>query len=273
MREVMFSIAILCISRALLVRDILLGRVRRWPCGPSSTLQIGRHKIPSGDQMLDAVLTKPASGSERAALLICHGIGETVDHWREVQELLSAHGVVSLVFDYSGYGRSSGRFTSSRAERDAIAAFHWLHANAGGLDVSVLGYSLGSAVAASIISAVLAKHLVLCSAFTSLREAAMSGGVPRRLTFLLPSIWNTRDILSLCTIPVQILHGQRDRLFPTRMASDLRAACGSRGELVIVPHHSHNEAYRRPEIAYWGNVISYITVQSGAHSAGMSMRL
>lgn len=272
MRELIFSIAIMCISRVLLVRDIVLCRIRRGPCESSSTLQIARHKIPSGDHMLDAVLAKPAPGSELAALLICHGIGETVDHWRGVQQLLAAHGVVTLVFDYSGYGRSTGMFTSTRSERDAIAAFQWLSAKAGGLDVSVLGFSLGSAIAASIVSEVPAKYLVLCSAFTSLREAAMSGGVPSCLTFLLPPIWNTCDILPRCTIPVQIVHGQQDRLFPTQMASDLTTACGSLGQPIIVPHHSHDEAYRQPQVAFWGNVISYLTLHNWENSVDNTMR-
>jgi uncharacterized protein len=267
MRALVFSIAIMCISRVLLVRDFVLGSGRREPGEFSSTFNIARHKIPSADHMLDAVLARPEPNSERAALLICHGIGETVDHWRGVQELLAAHGIVTLVFDYSGYGRSTGIFTSTRSERDAIAAFQWLRANAGGVDVSLLGFSLGSAIAASIVSEVSAQHLVLCSAFTSLREAAMSVGIPKSLALLLPSIWHTCDILPRCTISVQILHGQQDRLFPTQMASDLTTACGSLGKLVIVPHHSHDEAYRHPRIAFWGNVISHLAIQNGGSSA------
>jgi pimeloyl-ACP methyl ester carboxylesterase len=263
MRELILSIAIMSISRALLARDIVLGRVRREPCESSPAVQISRHKIPGGDHTLDAVLVKPAPGSERAALLICHGIGETVDHWLGVQQLLAAQGVVTLVFDYSGYGRSTGIFTSTRSEQDAIAAFRWLRANSGGLDVSLLGYSLGSAIAASIVSEVPAKHLVLCSAFTSLREAARSGGVPSRVTFLLPPIWHTLGILPRCSVPVLILHGQLDRLFPTHMASDLKAVCRSHSRLIIVPGHSHDEAYRRPQLSFWGNVVSHLLFQGG----------
>jgi pimeloyl-ACP methyl ester carboxylesterase len=258
MREFIFSIATLSISRALLVRDVLLGRIARGPCESSASLQFSRHSIPSRGHMLDAVLAKPAPGSERAALLICHGIGETVDHWRGVQRLLAQHGVVSLVFDYSGYGRSAGIFTSNQSERDAIAAFRWLGANTGIPDIALLGFSLGCAIAASIVSKVPAQHLVLCSAFTSLREAAISGGVPRRLTYLLPPIWHTVDLLPHCRIPVLILHGDQDRLFPIQMASDLKAACGSSSRLVLVKGHSHDEAYRRPQLSFWGDVVSYL---------------
>lgn len=261
MRELLFSIAITCISRALLVRDIALGRVRRGPCKSSPAVQISRCKVQSEGRMLDAVFAKPAPGSERAALLICHGIGETVDHWRGVQRLLAAHGVVSLVFDYSGYGRSTGVFTSTRSERDAIAAFQWLCANAGCLDVSLLGFSLGSAIAASIVSEVPAKHLVLCSAFTSLREAAVRGGLPNRLAFLLPPIWHTHKTLSRCSVPVLIMHGQRDRLFPTHMALELKDVCRSHSRLIIVPGHSHDEAYQRPRVSYWGKVVSHLVFQ------------
>jgi pimeloyl-ACP methyl ester carboxylesterase len=179
-----------------------------------------------------------------------------VEHWRPVQQLLAGQGVVSLVFDYSGYGRSAGIFTSSRAEQDAIAAFQWLRANAGGLDISVLGFSLGSAVAAAIVSQLPAKHLVLCSAFTSLRDAAVSGGLPSRLRFLVPPIWNTYQTLSRCAVPVLILHGQQDRLFPAQMASDLKAACRAHNRLVIVPGHSHDAAYPRPQLSLWSSVVS-----------------
>ena len=62
----------------------------------------------------------------KAALLICHGIGEIVEYWFPVQQLLAANGVASLVFDYSGYGRSSGSIDWSQCELDAIDAFEYL---------------------------------------------------------------------------------------------------------------------------------------------------
>ncbi len=55
---------------------------------------------------LSAVYVSAGEGSP--AVLICHGIGELVEYWAKVQELLKAMGVSSLVFNYSGYGKSSG---------------------------------------------------------------------------------------------------------------------------------------------------------------------
>ena len=103
-----FTIALTGISRALLLRDRMLGRVRPVVEGAGAEATVERHEIVSGGNVLDAVWVRPA-GPVRAVVLVCHGICETVEHWVPVQRLLAAHGAASLVFDYSGYGRSPGR--------------------------------------------------------------------------------------------------------------------------------------------------------------------
>jgi len=62
--------------------------------------------------------------------------------------------------------------------------------------------------------------------------------------------------LRSCEIPVLIVHGERDRLFPVRMAEALMAACAGPSELVVVPGLAHNEPFYRPQIAYWGLIAS-----------------
>ena len=91
-----------------------------------------------------------------------------------VQELLAAHGAASLVFDYSGYGRSTGRIEAAQCEQDAIAAFEFLEGLAPGAPIAVLGFSLGSGIAAAVMRRVRASRLVLCAGFTSFRAAAHS---------------------------------------------------------------------------------------------------
>ena len=266
-RERIFDIAITATGRVLLLRDRLLGRIGRggrleWPGA-----EVSRHAIPSGNQMLDAVLVTPDANGARASVLICHGIGETVEHWLAVQQQLAANGVASLVFDYSGYGRSSGFFNSSQSEQDAIAAFVYLVRLTAPLPVSVLGFSLGSGIAAAIIHKVPAHRLVLCAAFTSLRNAAVSIGFPKALVSLVPPVWDAKDALCNCPIPVLVVHGEKDRLFPVRMAQELIALCGSQSELVIVPTVAHNQPFRRPQLSYWGTIVSWLLPGDGARGA------
>jgi pimeloyl-ACP methyl ester carboxylesterase len=113
-------------------------------------------------------------------------------------------------------------------------------------------------VAAAIISKVPASGLVLCAAFTSLRKGALSIGFPKGLAFLAPPIWDAEEALRMCPVPVLVVHGEKDRLFPVRMARELIGFCGSQSELVILPKVAHNQPFRRPDLSYWGLIVSWL---------------
>jgi len=251
-----FTTSITYISRMLILRDRLLGRIRRGSIHDSPGAEVSRHSIPSGDNVLDAVLVKPADGAPKTVVLICHGIGEVVERWFPVQQLLAANGAASLVFDYSGYGRSTGAVSVSQCELDAISAFEELERLMPGYPVSIVGFSLGSGIAAAIVNKVKAHRLVLCAAFTSLRAAACSGGLPKSLAFTMPHVWRTEESLIDCNVPVLIVHGEKDRLFPVWMASELAARCHENCELVMVPKLAHNEPFFRPTLEYWSLILS-----------------
>ena len=192
-QRVTFRYAVTGISRAALVRDRVLGRVRRDRV-ERSRHGATRHSVTSEERVLDAVFVRPGA-EPRAVLLICHGIGEVVEHWTPVQDLLAEQGVASLVFDYSGYGRSTGTVDWGRCERDAIAAFAFLRELMPGAPVSLLGFSMGSGIATAIAEETAPERLVLCEAFTSFRDAACSMGVPRFCTAVLPPIWSGEEPL------------------------------------------------------------------------------
>ena len=107
-RQLLLTIGVTSTSRVLVLRDRLLGRIGKSDRKQLSQLVVSRHAIDSGDHLLDAVYVTPNASAAKASVLICHGIGETVDHWLGVQQLLAANGVASMVFDYAGFGRSSG---------------------------------------------------------------------------------------------------------------------------------------------------------------------
>src|SRR5690348_9682912 len=89
------------------------------PNGPETPATFGapfqRLTLASGDRTLDAVLVR-APADTAPALLIFHGTAEAVSFWADTQALLYRHGVTSMVFDYSGFGRSTGRPTVAHLE-------------------------------------------------------------------------------------------------------------------------------------------------------------
>ncbi len=255
-RELAFTIVVTGVSRVLLARDRLFGRLSSRDRARALDHPVAHLKIPSGSQVLDAVFVKPAASPALAAVLICHGIGETVEHWAAVQQLLADTAVASLVFDYAGYGRSSGFVHAAQCELDAMSAFRCLQRLTPSLPISVLGFSLGTGIAAALLQKVPMCRLLLCASFTSLKAAMFSAGVPPSLAVLMLDTWQTEEALLACEVPVLILHGQEDRLFPVQMAVDLKNACRSQAELVIVPGLSHDDPDYRPQPSYWSQTVA-----------------
>ncbi len=255
--DVSFTVALTCISRVLILRDRILGWV-----GPGSRdtpgLSATPLKISSGRNLLDAVFVQPTANPARAAMLLCHGIGETVQHWFPVQQLLAANGVSSLLFDYSGYGRSTGHPSGAQFDLDALSAFQTLQRLTHPLPTAILGFSLGSGPAAAIVNTAAPDHLFLCAAFTSFRDAVCAIGLPARFSPLVPPLWPAQESLRDCRVSVLVVHCENDRLFPVQMARDLAACCPVPGEVVIVPGYSHNQPFRKPDLSFWGPIIARI---------------
>ena len=258
LQHIVSRVLVTVISRAMLLRNWLRGARRKSQRAVPVAGRAERLKLRSGNDVLDAVLVTPLQGSPRAALLLCHGIGETVDDWFAVQQLLAARGIVSLGFSYAGYGRSTGRVSAEKCERDALAAYVELRGRAAAAPMAMLGYSMGSGVVAAIAAHVPVDMLILGGAFPSLREAALSIGVPRPLAMLLPDVWKTRDTLASLRIPVLLLHGEEDRLFPVAMARELAAYGGHACQLTVIPGCSHDAPIFGPNAPFWEVVVTEV---------------
>jgi len=254
----LFTVALTCASRAVQLRDRMLSRI---PHGhPKCTVAATQHTLASGKNLLDAVFVTPAPAKARAAVLICHGIGEIAPQWFPIQRILAEGGIASLVFDYSGYGRSTGCPDWSQCEDDAVSAFNLLKQLVT-VPISILGFSLGTGVAGAILNRVEAQRLVLCAGFSSFRKAARAAWFPGFLSPLVPPIWSAADALRNCKLPILIVQGDHDRLFPMQMAHDLVACCGGRADLLILPARSHNEPFYHPQMHYWGPIVSWLLQQ------------
>lgn len=257
LHRLLFTAAVTLTSRAVQARDRMLRRVPRSrpACFTVSASQVA---IRSGKNLLDAVYVQPISGGPKSAILICHGIGEVVAQWFSIQRLLAENGIASLVFDYSGYGSSTGVVDWLQCENDAVASFELLQRLAGTAATSLLGFSLGTGVAPAILSRVRAERLVLCAGYTSFRAAARAARIPQFLAPLVPPIWSAQESLRASPLPILIVQGDHDRLFGIEMAQDLVACCGGRADLLVLPARSHNSPFYQPQIEYWGPIAQWL---------------
>jgi alpha-beta hydrolase superfamily lysophospholipase len=248
-------VAISLVSNGLMARDSLLRVTRRLRKDAAAE----EFFFASGTRNLAGVYV--AANNAAPVILICHGIGETVGHWSAVQAHLSKRGVGSLVFNYSGYGASSGWISAENCDEDLASAYAELCRRVGkNPRVFVLGFSLGSGIAASGVRRLqpAPAGLFLCEAYTSFREAARVIGFPPWIARALPNIWNTVEAVKLLNLPVCVVHSDGDRLFPIAMARRIASACGERGELVVASGLAHNQPYLKPTDAYWGPIVDRV---------------
>lgn len=253
MRERILSVVLTAVSRLSLRRDRLNGRMKQI-LGAFSFAQ-ERLQINSGARTLSAVYV--SAGDEAPVVLICHGIGEWVEYWGAVQSLLKHLGISSLVFNYSGYGSSSGTISTAHCEEDAVAAYQEL-VDKGHRSIVLLGFSLGTGVVCAVAPRVDAAGIILCEGFSTLREAGIAMGFPRWLAASVPDAWDTVRRIGEVEVPVLVVHSEDDALFPLSMARRVFEACGARGELVVMRGFSHDAPIYSPTEEYWGPIAAWV---------------
>lgn len=153
---------------------------------------------------------------EAATVLVCHGNAGNISHRLELLKLLHELGLAVLLFDYRGYGQSTGTPSESGTYRDARAAWNSLtevRRIAPGRIV-IFGESLGSAVAAHLSTEVNPGALILASAFTSAPDLASRYYWYLPVRLLARIHYPTAEFLTRVRAPVLIVHSRDDEIVP-----------------------------------------------------------
>lgn len=175
-------------------------------------------------------------------VLLCHGNGGNIGDRVAHAGLLCRAGLDVLLFDYRGYGRSTGRPSEAGTQRDARAALAWLQSrpDVDPARVSYLGESLGGAVALRLALEAPPRALILHSTFTSVRDMARLHyrAVPRRLV---PDAYPSLRLVPRLRAPLLVIHGERDDIVPVSHARALFEAAPAPKRLVVLPDAGHND--------------------------------
>jgi len=236
------------------------------PNGPETPATFGapyeQLTFASGDRKLDAILVR-APVDTAPALLIFHGTAEAVSFWADTQALLYRHGITSMVFDYSGFGRSTGQPSAAHIEEDADSAYStFARVVNPQARRYVLGYSLGSGVVFDAVARFNPPPagVVFAASYSSARDGAVRFGlIPRWATFLLPDLWNNvRDTRNLRQ-PLLVLQSDADQLFPLSMARAVYDAATVPKQMVVLHGYKHEDGHLRPTDEYWAPVVRFMT--------------
>ena len=173
-------------------------------------------------------------------VLLCHGnagnVGDRVLHAR----LLTSAGFDVLVFDYRGYGQSSGRPTEEGTYRDARAARRALlcQERVEESRILYLGESLGGAVAVALALEAPPRGLVLQSAFTSVRDLARFH-YPLLPRAAVPDAYPSLRRIRQLEAPLLVLHGECDEVVPLAHGRALFEAAPEPKDIEVFPRAGH----------------------------------
>ena len=200
--------------------------------------------VPSGG----GASTGGASSAETQTWLWLHGNGGNIGHRVDDLAIVWRHLAVNLfIFDYRGYGRSSGTASELGLYADARAALEWLRRRPGVNPQRIVyyGLSLGAAAAVALAAEEPPLGLALVAPFASARDMApvvlpwLRGGgwvVRRRL--------NSLERIGRVRAPLLVLHGDADATVPHSQGRKLFAAANEPKRFVTLPGAGHGDAYR-----------------------------
>jgi len=195
-------------------------------------------------------------GSTDTTVLWLHGNAGNISDRVEILVSMTRNlGVSSLLFDFRGYGRSTGKPSEKGLYADAEAAFDWLVKEKKTDPGSVIayGHSLGSAVAVDLAVREKGKlgGMVLESPFTSAKEVArmMYGGLP--VDLLMTMKLDNIGRINQTDTPLLIIHGDNDEVIPFSMGQKLYESAPEPKSFLKVPGAYHSDNYAVGGEIYW----------------------
>jgi pimeloyl-ACP methyl ester carboxylesterase len=182
----------------------------------------------------------------RGLVFFVHGNAGNLETWTTNVEFYRQVNFDLFIFDFRGYGKSTGRIGSeAQLEADVRAAYDAIAPRYAGVPIVIYGRSLGTALATRLAADTDPALLVLVTPYTSLADIA------RRLYPWAPSLLlkyplRTDAAIGSVRAPILLIHGTQDALIPFDQSTRLLALARAPAELLTVEGASHNDVHEFP---------------------------
>ncbi len=177
-------------------------------------------------------------------IFFLHGNGGNLESWSSGADFYQRVNYDMFMFDYRGYGKSTG---SNRSEAqlldDVRKAWDSIAPQYADKPIIIYGRSLGAALAAELATHVDAEKVILVSPFTSL-EAMAKAQYPLLPLSLVRYPLRTSEIIGKIKAPVILVHGDRDSLIPIAQSEALLKLANGNSKLLVIAGAGHNDIHR-----------------------------
>ncbi len=183
------------------------------------------------------------AGPTKPVLLWCHGNAGNLSHRLENIRLLYQRGISVFIFDYRGYGQSTGTPTEVGFYQDAFVCYDYLvhERHVSPERLIAFGRSLGSGVAGEVAVQHPTAGLIVEGSFPSIQ--AMSDhhyfGLPAR--WVMDVEFNLMQKVRALNVPLLVIHGERDSVVPMFLGKQVFDAASEPKWWHAVSHAGHND--------------------------------
>ncbi len=189
----------------------------------------------------------------RATMLWFHGnAGNMGDRVAQIKTYHDRWSVSQMLIDYRGYGKSGGQVSEEGTYEDGRAAIAYLLKDKGIPPGALIlfGRSLGAAIAVQMATEFKAAGLILETPFTSIRDLARHHYPLIGRVYPLAIRYASIDKIGRVTMPLLILHGDRDSIVPFEQGERLFQSANEPKCFFAIPGAGHNDILLRADNAY-----------------------
>ena len=183
--------------------------------------------------------------NDSPVILFCHGNAGNISHRLDNIKRLLEKNLQVFIFDFRGYGKSTGRPSEKGLYLDGLAAYDYLvkKEKVSPERIILFGRSLGAAVALNIATQKSAKSIIMESAFTSTKDMAKTIILFRLFSWAIPANYNNMAKISRINIPLLIIHGDHDEIVPFHMGQTLFESAKDPKYFLKLTGARHNDTY------------------------------
>jgi pimeloyl-ACP methyl ester carboxylesterase len=196
-------------------------------------------KVKSTDgKILNGLLFK--SENSKGLIFYLHGNAGNLNSWGEIAKTYTDLNYDVFILDYRSYGKSEGEINSqNQLFEDNQLAYNQLKKKYNEDKIIILGYSIGSGLAAQLASTNNPKQLILQAPYYNLTDMMKQtySFIP---TFILKYKFETNEYLKNCKMPVVIFHGNLDEVIYYGSSLKLQKEFKPKDTLITLKHQGHN---------------------------------
>ncbi|MTI29376.1 alpha/beta fold hydrolase [Cytophagales bacterium RKSG123] len=190
------------------------------------------------DIQLHGILFKAPKA--KGLIFYLHGNAGSVESWGKVAGLYLKNNYDIFVLDYRGYGKSQGRITSeNQLHKDIQLVYNELVKSYLENDVFIIGYSIGTGMAAHLAAENNPSRLILIAPYYSLVDI-----IHHYYPFIPSPIVKyqlmTNKEIGKISAPITIFHGDQDEVIYIESSKKLIPLLKPNDEYIVLKGQMHN---------------------------------